>query len=78
MKTLEFSTKIKNGIIKIPERYCNLKDIDVNVILQMEDDKRNSNQTINIISALQEIRKKKIFNKIDDPLNWQREIRNEW
>jgi len=78
MKTLEFSTKIKNGIIKIPERYSNLKDIDVNVILQMEDDKRNSNQTINIISALQEIRKKKIFNKIDDPLNWQREIRNEW
>jgi hypothetical protein len=44
----------------------------------MEDNKRNSNQTINIISALQEIRKKKIFNKIDDPLNWQREIRNEW
>ncbi len=78
MKTLEFTTKIKNGIIKIPERYSNLKDIDVNVILQMEDDKRNSNQTINIISALQEIRKKKIFNKIDDPLNWQREIRNEW
>lgn len=38
MKTIEFKTKIKNGIIKIPDNFNDFKDEKVKVILVKEND----------------------------------------
>jgi len=77
MKTLEFSTKIKDGIIRIPDKHNNIDDNEVNVILQWEDNNKNY-QSRNILSILEVIQRKKIFVKIENPSEWQRKIRNEW
>ena len=37
MKTLEFFTKIKNGMIKIPDKHNDIKDNEVKVILHWEE-----------------------------------------
>ena len=75
MKTLEFFTKIKNGMIKIPDKHNDIKDNEVKVILHWEE---THYQKKNILSALSKIQKKNIFREIKDPSDWQRTIRNEW
>lgn len=49
MVTVQFQTKIKNGIIQIPKKYCGKFNDNVRVILRVESKK---NMTANYLDKL--------------------------
>lgn len=77
MKTLEFKARVRNGAIKIPVSEQKKINEEVNVVLTWGETEKNYDpQKIQLI--LNKIKKKKIFDKIEDPVEWQRNLRNEW
>ena len=83
MLAVEFETQARNGMIKIPEEYRQLADGDLKIIILKHDKKPEpeiSNQWKNfhMKNLLMQIREKGIFQTIDDPVEWQRTIRDEW
>jgi len=78
MKTIEFSSKVKNGVIKIPGNGATLENNDVKVTIMWEEEKEKNYDSKKILSLLSEIRKRNVFDKIRNPKNWQKSLRNEW
>jgi len=78
MNSLEFTTTIENGIIHLPKDH---KDLDnsvahVVVTVQSTDDKLARKERL--FAAFKEAQKANIFRDIDDPVEWQRKLRDEW
>ncbi len=83
MIAVEFETHVKNGKITIPAQYRKMAEGDLRIILLKNELPIDiSLPTPTRISALQQLLKdiqaKNIFKDIDDPVQWQRDIRNEW
>ncbi len=80
MRAIEFTAKIKNGIIQIPEKYKKMADQLARIIIltdEIESDKTSQDKEA-IQSVLNKLRSKKVFQKVKDPISWQRSIRDEW
>ena len=77
MKTLEFKARVRNGTIKIPDSDQKKINEEVNVVLSWNDSEKNYDPQ-KIQSILNKLKKEKIFDKIDNPVEWQRNLRNEW
>jgi len=79
MNAIEFNVKTTNGIIKIPEKYLDFaKGLVHIIILKDEEEKKNLIRKNKIGKLLKQIQKQNIFDEIEDPQKWQKEIRNEW
>jgi len=79
MKAFEFKTKPENGIIKIPPEYRNYANSIIRVImLTNEDDFEYTSKKEQLKSLFNQLQAKDIFRKIDDPVKWQKDLRNEW
>lgn len=76
---IEFDTTIENNNIVIPNYLKNLDNKKVKIRMQIVDNEskqKKSNQKI--LEQLSEIIKLNVFSGIEDPLEWQRKIRDEW
>lgn len=80
MRAIEFTAKIKDGVIQIPEKYKKLANqIARIIVLTDEENTTQSPQNIDAIqSILTQLRDKKVFSEVTDPISWQRSIRDEW
>lgn len=81
MTAVEFETQAKNGMIRIPEEFRDMVNAKLKVILLKRDKKPKkafSNQGEEIKKILKKVQEKNIFKSIDDPVEWQRSIRDEW
>lgn len=83
MQAVEFEVNAHNGIIKVPDQYRYIAEGDIKiVILKREyspETSENRDQKISEMSKLlQVIKAKKIFQTIEDPMEWQNSIRDEW
>ena len=80
MKAIEFTTIIKNGVIHIPEKYDKLTNQSVRIIVLTEEDSVSYyKQDVETIKAvLENIKERKVFQKIKYPLSWQKSLRDEW
>lgn len=81
MVAVEFETQAQNGMIKIPEEYREMAQGELRVILLKGEEKSktaDSSQGIEIKKILKQIQGKNIFKSIDNPVEWQRTIRDEW
>ncbi len=79
MKAVEFETKIQNGIIKIPVQYEEFINKYAKIILISKDDELDSIESKNKIKLLlDQIIEKQPFSSIEDPVEWQKKLRNEW
>ena len=81
MRTIECETLVENGIIKIPANIT--KEVDnknVKILIKVDRDKNiQINYNIEEIEKLlKKIHAKNVFNSIEDPVNWQKKIRDEW
>ena len=80
MQAIEFTTKIKNGVIEIPREYKLLMDKIARVIILTEDkvsDEAPKNKE-SIQAILEQLGERKAFEDITDPVAWQKSIRDEW
>ncbi|MBS4028958.1 MAG: hypothetical protein KGZ58_10000 [Ignavibacteriales bacterium] len=78
MHAIEFETKIENGMIHIPKEYLELENSSVRIIMMKEEPRQSIQNKETLSSLLSEIKKRNIFKDIDDPVAWQRKIRDEW
>lgn len=76
-EAVEFTAKVKDGVIKLPERYKALANAFVKIILLKKEQKLRSNKK-EVIESLTKVQGKGIFSTIEDPVKWQREQRDEW
>lgn len=79
MKTKEFKARIKNGVIRIPKKYSEFENAEVKITLVDENDnldkEKRKKERIELMKKIQEVNP---FKKIEDPVKWQRELRNDW
>lgn len=79
MNTLEFTTKIKDGKIRLPKPYRKkLENKNTRVSIIIKQDEQANYNIDKIESILSDMKKQNAFSKIDNPSAWQKEIRNEW
>ncbi len=90
-KAIEFLGEIEKGIIHLPENYISYTAKNVRVILLIEstdkieeekekDDNKTHSQREEVLSIFEQMqnRDKPMFSKIDNPTEWQKNIRDEW
>ena len=77
MNAVEFSGKIEKGLIKVPDEYQNLEE-DVRVIMLFNDAKKVISKKDILRDALFKMKGEKMFSTIDNPVVWQKTIRDEW
>jgi hypothetical protein len=77
MNAVEFSGKIEKGLIKVPDEYQNI-DKEVRVIMLFDEAEKKVSKKDMLRDVISEMKKVKMFANIDDPLQWQKTIRNEW
>jgi len=79
MKTIEFETQAENGIIKIPPQFSDFDNSKIRIIiLTKEEDVEYKSKKQKLKSLFKQLEKKDIFRKINDPVKWQKDLRNEW
>ncbi|MDQ3221284.1 MAG: hypothetical protein M3449_04185 [Acidobacteriota bacterium] len=78
MNSLEFTTKIEHGIIHLPKELEEYDNAVAHVVLTVEtpDDKLAKKERL--FAALKEMQQADIFRNIEDPVEWQRKLRDEW
>jgi len=77
MRVIEIEIQVKNGIIKIPEKFKNLENAYLKIKIQPCRVKAENNRTLKIKHLLEIIIRKNIFKKIASPEDWQRNLRND-
>ena len=80
MRAIEFVGQANDGIIKIPARYKALANSLLRIILLTEEEtvKAPESQKEKLKSLFRKAGKNKVFKKISNPSQWQKELRNEW
>ncbi|AFM03951.1 hypothetical protein Fleli_1529 [Bernardetia litoralis DSM 6794] len=83
MEALEFKGKIERGMIRLPSEYKEYDEKQVRVIVLMNDKTENPNSNVldkkeKIRLALQKMATTTMFSKIDNPVLWQKKLRDEW
>jgi hypothetical protein len=82
MWAVEFETHAKNGMIKIPEKYREMADGELKIIILKQQEKKpkisGKSKNTNIRRLVKQIKTRNIFHTIQDPVEWQRTIRDEW
>jgi hypothetical protein len=77
MNAVEFSGKIEKGLIKVPDEYQNI-DKEVRVIMLFDEAEKKVSKKDMLRDVISDMKKVKMFASIEDPLLWQKTIRNEW
>ncbi|MEA2042783.1 MAG: hypothetical protein U9N85_09560 [Bacteroidota bacterium] len=77
MQALEFQTYISNGMIKIPKNCKIYNNRKVKVIMLLPDEKGNYDKQ-KLLSAFENAHKLNVFSEITKPVEWQKQLRNEW
>lgn len=78
MNAIEFSSRIEKGKIVFPKKYKDFDNEEVRVILLVNDSKTSLSKKEAILKTLNKMKKEKMFSVIQDPVLWQKGIRNEW
>ena len=77
MNTLRVSLK-NNSDAQLLMRLLKTMNIVENVQREPEPIVRNDNQYNKLVKVLDQFASPSLFSKINDPVKWQNEIRNEW
>lgn len=78
MEALEFSTKIEDGIIRLPKQFEEYENTVVRIIILAEKPRNFSNKKEKLRAVLKKMQSVDIFRSISNPVEWQKKLRNEW
>ena len=78
MNAIEFSSKIEKGKIVVPKKYKNFDNEEVRVILLVNDSKTGLLKKEGILKTLNKMKNEDMFSVIQNPVSWQKGIRDEW
>ena len=78
MNAVEFSGKIEEGTIRLPEKYKEYDNSYARVIVLVDKPIHNSAKKEKLKKAFKGMKKVAMFSNIDNPTVWQKRIRDEW
>ena len=84
MEAVEFSARVKNGTITMPQEYDMYEDTDVKVIVLVQEKqsktpiKPKKTQKEQLLAVLEQMKGMNMFADIDNPREWQKKLRDEW
>ena len=76
MNALEFSTKIEQGLIHLPEQYHAYDNAYVRILMLIETPVSQSPKKQKLLEAFKKVQNRKLFASIENPVLWQKKIRN--
>ncbi len=78
MNALEFSTKVEHGQITLPEEYKSLDNTLVRIIILSEGVIIKNNSKEQLKSIFNDLKNITSFNNIENVIEWQKSVRDEW
>lgn len=79
MNYIEFDTTVRNNNIIIPYYLKNLENKKVKIRMQILDNEiLQAEKNEKMLSQFSKIIDMDVFSDINDPVEWQRKIRDEW
>jgi len=78
MNSLEFTAKIEHGVIHLPKEFEDYENAVAHVSITLETPEEKKTKKENLLKAFKKAQKAKLFAEIENPVEWQRELRNEW
>jgi hypothetical protein len=78
MNAVEFSGKIKKGKIIVPKEYQSYDNELVRIILLFDNVEKINQNKENLKKVFNKMKTEKMFSVIDNPVLWQKNIRDEW
>jgi hypothetical protein len=77
MNALEFSTKIEQGLIRLPKQFESYQNAYVRIIVLVEPEPPMT-QRERLLRIFKQMQQVKMFESIENPLIWQKKLRDEW
>ena len=78
MNTVEFTTTIEHGIIHLPKEFEDYDNAVVHVSVTLENRDEIKAKKDRLFAAFKKAQEANLFAEIDDPVAWQRKLRDEW
>ncbi|MEL7221128.1 MAG: hypothetical protein AAGJ93_07400 [Bacteroidota bacterium] len=77
-QALEFSSIIQEGVIRLPVEYGDFNNQRAKVIVLLQPDEEPLLQRERLVAIFKEMENQTMFSDINDPVTWQKQLRNEW
>lgn len=78
MNSLEFTAKIEHGVIRLPKEFEEYENAVARVSITLESDEDKKAKKEQLFAALEKLAEVNPFAEIEDPVKWQRKLRDEW
>ena len=78
MKSVEFKAKIENGTIRLPKDLREFDNCEAHVVVNVESSDDIAEKKERLFAAFKELQEADVFRNIEDPVEWQRKLRQEW
>lgn len=78
MVALEFSGIIEQGVIHLPREYAEYNNAQVRIIVLVEKTVEKQSQKEKLLALFDRMKQNQMFDKIQNPSEWQKQMRNEW
>ncbi|MGI8468879.1 MAG: hypothetical protein ACR2N3_10535 [Pyrinomonadaceae bacterium] len=78
MDSLEFTTKIEDGVIHLPKEFEDYENSVAHVVVTLETPDARKAKKDKLFAAFKNAQKAKLFQDIENPVEWQRKLRDEW
>jgi predicted nucleic acid-binding Zn-ribbon protein len=78
MNSLEFTAKIERGVIHLPKEFEDYENEVAHVVVTLETIEESKTKKEKLFAAFKKAQKANLFKDIEDPVEWQRKLRDEW
>jgi len=78
MNAVEFSGKIKKGLIKVPKEFENFDNASVRIILLFDDEVTIDSKKEKLRNTFNKMKNETMFASVQNPVSWQKKLRDEW
>ena len=78
MNALEFSTKIEQGLIHLPEQYHAYDNAYARILVLIETPLSHPTKKQRLLESFKKMQNRKIFSTIENPVLWQKNLRDDW
>lgn len=78
MNSLEFTTKIEHGVIHLPKEFEEYENAVAHVVVSVESADEKKARKGRLLAAFKKAQEANLFAEIENPVEWQRKLRDEW
>lgn len=78
MSLIEFTTKIEHGVIHLPKEFEDYENAIAHVTVTIETTDEKKAKKEKLFAVLEKMQKSNMFQDIENPVEWQRKLRDEW